>query len=270
MIPIGDSPRSQSTPWVNYLLIGVNIAAFLYMLTLSTALPATRQQAVDDFVAQRATVCAGFEAAPTELDRFYCEWGLQPREFLDAFDSGAAIGGQDAWAVVATLVTSVFLHAGWLHIAGNLLFLWVFGDNVEDRLGHLPYLLFYVVGAMAASLTQVAIDPGSLVPIVGASGGVAAVLGAYFIWYPGATVNVIIPFFILIFIPLPVPAILMIGLWFVQNLLAGYASLGMAAGPEGGVAFFAHIGGFVFGMVLAMLLFNVGRRRRRAAREWQW
>jgi membrane associated rhomboid family serine protease len=170
---------------------------------------------------------------------------------------------------VVTLVTSIFLHGGWLHIAGNMLFLWVFGDNVEDRLGHIGYLLFYLVGGMAASIAQVAIDPESLVPIVGASGAVAAVLGAYFIWYPGATVNVIIPFFVLIFIPLPVPAIIMIGLWFLQNLVAGYASLGTDIAGEGGIAFFAHIGGFVYGMILAILLFNVGRRRR-PKRAYDW
>jgi membrane associated rhomboid family serine protease len=170
---------------------------------------------------------------------------------------------------VVTLVTSIFLHGGWLHILGNMLFLWVFGDNVEDRLGHVAYALFYLVGGMAASMAQIAIDPDSLVPIVGASGAVAAVLGAYFIWYPGATVSVIIPFFVLIFIPLPVPAIIMIGLWFLQNLVAGYASLGTEVAGEGGVAFFAHIGGFVYGMVLAILLFNVGRRRRpRRLYEW--
>jgi membrane associated rhomboid family serine protease len=264
MIPIGDSPRTHTTAWVNYLLLAANVAVFLYMLTLSTALPATRALEVDQFLQQRNSVCAGLAASPTELDRFFCEWGLQPREFLNAFDSGADIGGQSALAVMLTLVTSVFLHAGWLHILGNMLFLWVFGDNIEDRLGHVAYLLFYLVGGSVASLAQVAIDPDSLIPIVGASGAVAAVLVAYFIWYPGATVNVIIPFFVLIFIPLPVPAVLMIGLWFLQNLVAGYASLGTAAGPEGGVAFFAHIGGFIYGMLLAILLFNAGRRRKRS------
>lgn len=268
MIPIGDSPRTHSTPWVNYTLLLANLGVFLYMLTLSTELPGSRRQGAAEFIEQTAAVCAGFAAAPTQLDRFFCEWGLQPQEFLDAFDSNADLGGQGALAVMLTLATSVFLHAGWLHILGNMLFLWVFGDNVEDRLGHVAYLLFYLVGGMVASLAQIAIDPQSLVPIVGASGAVAAVLGAYFIWYPGATVNVIIPFFVLIFIPLPVPAILMIGLWFAQNLLAGYASLGTAIGPEGGVAFFAHIGGFVFGIVMAILLFNVGRRRKRSPKGW--
>lgn len=263
MIPIGDSPRSRRFPWMNYSLILVNLAVFVYSLTLSTSIASSRREAVDDFIAQRATVCYGFEAAPTEVDHFFCEWGLQPREFMDALKGGTDLGGQGRLAVLATIITSLFLHAGWLHFGGNMLFLWVFGDNVEDRFGHIGYLFFYVLAGVVATFTQIAINSSSLVPIVGASGSIAGVLGAYFIWFPGATINVIIPFFILIFIPLPIPAVLMIGLWFLQNLIAGYASLGNVAGPEGGVAFFAHIGGFLFGAVAAVLFWDVGRKRVR-------
>ncbi|MCA9853631.1 MAG: rhomboid family intramembrane serine protease [Dehalococcoidia bacterium] len=254
LIPISDSPRTRTTPFVNYAFIAVNLAVFVYALTLSNAVPGTRRQGLEEFREQRDGVCYGFDAAPTDVDRFYCEWALQPREFLDALSGDSDLGGQATLPVLATILTSLFLHAGWLHLLGNMLFLWVFGDNVEDRLGHFGYVLFYALAGIVASLTQVAIDTESVVPVVGASGAVAGVLGAYFLWFPRATVNIIIPFFPFFFIPLPVPAILMIGFWFAQNLVAGYASLGAAAGPEGGVAFFAHIGGFVFGMVTAVLI----------------
>ena len=254
MIPVGDSTRRRRTPWVNYLFILANIAIFAYMLSLAIRIddrsPAQVQQ---DFAEQRATVCYGFPAPPTPSDEFVCRWAFQPREFFDAA-GGASPGGQDRLAVLITIVTSMFLHGGWLHIGGNMLFLWVFGDNVEDRLGHLPYALFYLAAGGVAALIQGAIDTSSLIPVLGASGAVAGVLGAYLIWYPRATVNVVIPFFVLIFIPLPVPAFIMIGLWFVQNLLAGYATITDAASPGGGVAWFAHIGGFVFGMLIAALV----------------
>ncbi len=260
MIPISDSPRTRTTPVVNYALILINIAVFVYALTLSDALPATRRQEASEFREQFAGVCYGYNAAPTDLDRFYCKWSLQPREFLDAVQGNTDLGGQDVVLVLVTLITSLFLHAGWLHIGGNMIFLWVFGDNVEDRLGHFGYVIFYLFAGAVATFTQMAIEPDSVVPVVGASGAIAGVLGAYFLWFPGATVHVVIPLFPFVFIPLPVPAVLMIGFWFVQNLVAGYASLGETASVGGGVAFFAHIGGFIFGMFVAML-FGSARRR---------
>lgn len=264
MIPIGDSPRSRTTPWVNYVFILINIGVFIYVLLLSSSIPGSRRVAEQDFLEQHATVCYGLAAPPTEVDRFYCEWGLQSREFVDALQGEGDLGGQDSFAVLATIVTSMFLHAGWLHLFGNMLFLWVFGDNVEDRLGHVGYVLFYLAGGIVASLTQVAIDVDSLIPIVGASGAVAAVLGAYLFFFPRATVNIIIPFFILIFIPIPVPAVIMIGLWFLQQLLAGVATLGeVDTTAGGGVAFFAHIGGFLFGAAMGVLLRPFLRRAPR-------
>jgi membrane associated rhomboid family serine protease len=139
-----------------------------------------------------------------------------------------------------------------------MLFLWVFGDNVEDRLGHERFLGFYLLGGIVASLTQGLLEPGSLIPVIGASGAVASVLGAYLLFFPRATVQAVIPFFLLVFLPFRIPAVLMIGLWFAQNLLSGYFALTSAADPSQGVAWFAHIGGFLFGLAAAWVV--AGRR----------
>ncbi len=261
MIPIGDSARSRRVPWMNYVFVLVNIGVFIYSLTLSQTPVGGRDQQQADFEAQRQSICYGHAAAPTQIDRFYCRWSFQPREWFDNVRGESADGqGRDP-RILVTLITAIFLHAGWLHIGGNMLFLWVFGDNIEDRLGHIGYALFYVMGGAVASLIQGFASPDSVVPVVGASGAVAAVLGAYIVWFPVATIIAVIP--LLFFIPLPVPAFIMIGLWFVQNLLAGYATLGTAAAPDAGVAWFAHIGGFAFGFLLILLfLRGVGGRVR--------
>lgn len=272
MIPIGDSPRTHSTPWVNYALIVANVAVFIYMLTLDAniyvpgglgriAQQRNAQQQSDDLA---ASSCYTFHTSPTEVDRFYCRWSLQPREFFDAAKGqlNDVPRPQPRWEVLLSIVTSMFMHGGWLHIAGNMLFLWVFGDNVEDRLGKLGYLLFYLAAGVVAALVQSFADPGNVTPVVGASGAIAGILGAYIVWYPRATVNVIIPFFILIFIPLPIPAVIMIGLWFLQNLFTGLATVGNAAAPDQGVAWFAHIGGFIFGAMMVLLFFRNVRRQR--------
>lgn len=262
MIPIGDSTRSRTTPWVTYAIILVNVAIFVWMLTLSTSLPASQAAQVRDFREQTESVCYGFRTLPTEVDRFICRWGFQPDEFLDNAKGESEAPGSSRIEVLLSIVTSMFLHAGWLHILGNMLFLWVFGDNIEDRLGHARYLLFYLLAGTAAALVQASVDPGSVVPVVGASGAVAGVLGAYLVYFPRATISVVIPFFVLIFIPLPVPAVVMIGIWFLQNLLAGLATVSDAATPDSGVAFFAHIGGFLFGVVVAALFRRGGGHQR--------
>jgi membrane associated rhomboid family serine protease len=157
-----------------------------------------------------------------------------------------------------TLISSQFLHGGWLHLLGNLLYLWIFGNNVEDRLGRPGFLLFYLVGGVLAALAQVAIDPGSPIPTIGASGAIAAVLGAYLVFFPGARVTsfVFLGFFYQL---VGIPAAIVLGLWFVLQLMSGLGSLGIA--QQGGVAFFAHIGGFVFGAVVAWLLNLLGGGR---------
>ncbi len=262
MIPVGDSPRSGRVPWVNYGVILANVVLFVFMLGLSTGIAPTNRQALQDFEEQTRGVCYGFETRPSEADRFICTWAFQPGEFFDTVGGESGLTGDARWQAILSIVVSMFMHGGWLHIIGNMLFLWVFGDNVEDRMGHAGYLLFLLASGVVASLLQGAMDPDSVVPVLGASGAVAGVLGAYIVWYPNATVNVVIPFFILIFIPIPIPAFIMIGLWFLQNLLSGYATITEAAGAAQGVAWFAHIGGFVFGALLvALFLRNHGRRR---------
>jgi membrane associated rhomboid family serine protease len=153
----------------------------------------------------------------------------------------------------------MFVHGGWLHLIGNMLFLWVFGDNVEDALGHVRYLLFYLLAGAAAAALQVYVDQDSLVPMVGASGAIAGVLGAYLVLYPRATVAAVIPL-LWFFGAFPVPAWVLIIFWFFLQLLNGVATLG-AGDVTQGVAFWAHIGGFVAGFALVWLLRRRGRRR---------
>ena len=271
MIPVGDSPRSRTTPWVTYGLILTNVAVWVLVLLLDNQFAGTRTQANQEVSRQAAQDCYGLRVAPTERENFYCRWSLQPQEFFDNARDELELPVRSRTEIWLSILTSMFIHAGWLHIIGNMLFLWVFGDNVEDRLGHLGFLLFYFAAGIVAALTQGLIDPASTVPVVGASGAIAGVLGAYLVFFPKATVNVVIPFFILIFIPIPIPAVIMIGLWFLQNLFAGVVSVTDQAAVGGGVAFFAHIGGFLFG-ALTVLLFlrGAGRRPRlRDAPRWR-
>lgn len=263
MFPVGDSPKSRTRPWANYLLIAINIGTFAYMLTLqsSITLPINVFNALSREAANG--VCYGLLTAPTELDLFFCEFGFQPREFFDITARQPAIPEPDRPTILATVITAQFIHGGWLHIGGNMLFLFVFGDNVEDRFGHLRYLLFYLAAGIVATITQGLIDPDSLIPVIGASGAVAGVLGAYLYLYPRATVYVVIPFLFLIFIPLPIPAFIMIGVWFLQNLLSGFAALGSTSDPAAGIAWFAHIGGFLFGLLLAYMVGKPKRKYRR-------
>lgn len=265
MIPVGDSPKSRSTPWVTYLFIAMNFAMWLRVLMLDDSLPAARPEQQAQFAAQTQQHCYGLQVPPTELEEWYCRFSFQPHEFFDNARDELEFPVASRTEIWLSIVVAMFMHAGWVHILGNMLYLWVFGDNVEDRFGHIGFILFYLAGGIFAFLAQALIDTQSVVPIVGASGAVAGVLGAYIVMYPRATVSVIIPFFILVFIPLPIPALLMIGFWFLQNLFAGALSIVNETDVGGGVAFFAHIGGFVFGMLAAMLL----GRRRRAAPRWR-
>jgi membrane associated rhomboid family serine protease len=179
------------------------------------------------------------------LRRFIMTWGLVPAVF--------------DWS---TVITSMFLHGGWEHIIGNMLYLWIFGDNVEDRLGHGRFLFFYIMCGIAAALVQTAFNPDSAIPMVGASGAISGVLGAYIILFPHSRVLTLIPLFIFIEI-IEVPAIILLGLWFLLQLLSGVGSLTQ---PEagGGVAFWAHAAGFVAGMALLPFL----KRPERQQVEW--
>ncbi len=167
----------------------------------------------------------------------------------------------------ATLITSMFIHAGWLHIIGNMWFLWIFGDNIEDILGRWKYLLFYLVAGVAAGLTQVATSPYSRIPTVGASGAIAGVMGAYIVTFPRARVLTIVPIFIL-FTWLELPAFVVIGFWFVMQLFSGVASIGYSQMHQGGTAWWAHIGGFLSGIALIKLLPTKRPHRRRPELYW--
>jgi membrane associated rhomboid family serine protease len=162
-----------------------------------------------------------------------------------------------------TLVSSMFLHGGWLHVIGNMWFLWIFGDNVEDRLGHFRYLAFYLLCGMVAGTAQALVSPDSYVPTIGASGAIAGVMGAYFVLYPHSRVLTLIWLFVFIDI-VEIPAVFFLGFWFLMQLFSGAGSIAHTAGSQGGIAFWAHVAGFIFG-VAAVFIF---RRPERQRVEW--
>ncbi len=181
------------------------------------------------------------------LDAFFMKYGVVPAELTRAIATGSLISG-----AVLSIFTSMFLHGGWLHLLGNMLYLWIFGNNIEDRLGRLVFIGFYLLGGVAAALTQVAIAPDSKEPLIGASGAIAATLGAYLVLFPRARILslVFLGFFYQL---IEVPALLVLGFWFVLQLIDGFTSLG-ATNAQGGVAFFAHIGGFAAGALVGLLV----------------
>jgi membrane associated rhomboid family serine protease len=262
LIPVGDSVRARTFPFVNVAIIALNILFFLYELTLSTT--------------------TGPLQPFSELDRFFFEWGSVPACLGDAFGFEPDVSPEELAVVcevnnspLQTALASMFLHGGWLHLIGNMVFLWVFGDNVEDAMGHVRYGIFYLIGGFAATAAHTFVSQNELIPAIGASGAISAVLGAYIVLFPRASITAIIPIFF--FIPFQVSALFLIGLWFVMQLFNGIVGLTAAVG-EGGVAWFAHIGGFVAG-VLLVKLFVLGRRvppaPRPAAgwrrqRDWNW
>jgi membrane associated rhomboid family serine protease len=250
MIPVGDFLRRRTTPWVNWTLIAANFAVFIYMLTLS--------QHNDQTIGRLIT---------SQTDRFLLDWGFIPACVSKTLGIGTDADPRVLASIcpsgnneLTRLFTSMFVHAGWAHIAGNMLFLWVFGDNVEDRVGHLRYLGFYLLCGLAAAAMQTAVAPGTDVPSVGASGAIAGVLGAYLLLYPKAIVQVVIlPLF---FWPFFIPAALLIVIWFAMQLFAGLGELGQATAGSG-VAWWAHVGGFVAGLLLILpARFGAGPPRR--------
>jgi len=228
MIPLHDDQPRFSTPYVNYFLIGLNILIYFFQWALEAADPRNYEILIRQFAVEPSHLTALLSGSP--------KYTLP--------------------AVVIPYFTSMFLHSGWEHVLGNMLYLYIFGDNVEDYLGHVPYLVFYLVGGLIAMGTQAAIYPHSNMPTVGASGAIAAVLGAYFVLYPGA--RVLTWFFVFV---MYLPAWIILGYWFVLNFLSGTATVIAYHGRSvGGVAFWAHIGGFVAG--LGMIKLFPQRRRR--------
>jgi len=188
------------------------------------------------------------------LESFLLRFGLVPVDLTASFGSGRVLEPP-----VLTLITYQFLHGGWLHIGGNLLYLWIFGNNVEDRLGKIGFLLFFLAGGVVAGLAQVAVDPSTSEPLIGASGAIAAVLGAYFVLFPGARVLSIV-FLVFFFQLVEVPAVLILGLWFVLQVIDGLASFGISE-AVGGVAIFAHIAGFLVGVLVGLVVRRTPSRR---------
>jgi len=220
MLPLSDHNPRQTVPVVNYLLVAANVFMFLWELSLGPDIE--RDLFLVSFVPAR------FWAAP-----FY------PPNLI-------------------RILISMFLHGGWLHLGGNMLYLWIFGDNIEDRLGHIKYVIFYLLCGLVATLSHAVVNPDSRLPSIGASGAIAGVLGAYLILFPKARVTTLIPIFVFITIR-ELPAVLVLGLWFVLQFFVGVASIGAAPEATGGVAVFAHIGGFIAGMILVVLMGGLRR-----------
>ncbi|MEW6141198.1 MAG: rhomboid family intramembrane serine protease [Thermodesulfobacteriota bacterium] len=215
MIPLRDSTPSGTVPIATIGLIAINSVVWLYEVSLGP-----------------------------ELNRFVFEYGLIPLRFVTA---GRYEGGVWSNAIVP-LMSSMFMHGGWMHVIGNMWFLWIFGDNIEDRLGHVKFILFYILCGIGAAILHIVFDPASKLPMVGASGAISGVLGAYLISYPRARVLTLFIIFVLIRF-VEIPAYVFLIFWFFFQLLAGTAQYG--AGQEvGGVAYWAHMGGFVVGIAL--------------------
>ncbi len=225
MVPIRDNNPTKIFPYVTYGIIALNVLAFIY----ESSIP------------------------PQYLDGFFRVFAVVPRELSASF-AGIDVGQPIPEYV--TLITAQFLHGGLLHLGGNMLFLWVFGNNVEDKLGHIKYVVFYLGCGVLASLTQWYFSQGSLVPSLGASGAIAGVMGAYILRFPRAEVLTLIP--LGIFFPtVRIPAFYFLGFWFLQQAFYSVASLEVSTniGMEGGgIAYWAHAGGFIFGAILAPIL----------------
>ena len=236
MIPLKDDVPHRRLPWVNYALILVNFLIFYHQLTLSSR---TLEHFIDTYA------------------------------FIPARLSAELIGGQTGEGInpFLTLLTATFLHAGFLHLVGNMLFLWIFGDNVEDALGHLNFLICYLAFGAMAGLTQFFVDPLSTIPNLGASGAIAGVLGFYLVLYPAARVLTLVPLLILFWF-FRVPAVIFLAFWFFLQTLSGMATLEQHM--EGGVAYWAHVGGFVAGFGLGVLFRVLGKRAPDGTYRARW
>lgn len=239
MIPLKDDTPRYSTPLVNYFLILANVLVFLFETSLNRR-------------SQNAFVQA---------------FGLVPARLVAVLHTTTPHAHAHGYVAVSPVfallpvLTSMFLHGGVLHIVFNMWFLWIFGRNVEDALGHFPYLVFYLTCGLAAALAQTLADPNSLIPMVGASGAIAGVMGGYFVLYPRARVLMLVPFLFIFFLWLP--AWVVLGYWFVLQFLSGVGTALVAADrSSGGVAFWAHVGGFLAG-VLLVRIFPLQTRRYR-------
>jgi len=229
MLPTRDLNPTQRTPIITYALIGLNVLVFIWEMTM----PPEQLEAAFQ---QLAAVPANITAAPFSVE------------------------------TILDIIRSMFLHGGYDHIIGNMLYLWLFGDNIEDRFGLVFYLILYFVSGFAATALQVIIDPSSTIPMIGASGAIAGVLGAYLVLFPTVRVQGVMPLGRVAQVS-TMPAWVVLGLWFVLQLVNGFGSLGAGAQYGGGVAFFAHIGGFIAGAVMAFIMMSIVPQPPREQRE---
>jgi len=242
MFPIQDDIPSRTTPFVNWSLIVICSLVFLGQITEDPEKPTLVERY--GMIPLRITK----PGAPVEI-------AVDAREVQTANGSQMEMitrpAAPSAVPPLLTMLTCIFLHGGWMHLIGNMWFLLIFGDNIEDRFGHIGYLLFYSLCGVAASGAHYLAETTSMLPTIGASGAIAGVMGAYLVWYPGAKVQAIVPLGVILQM-MVVPAPLFLGLWFVLQLFSGIGTAGGAA--SGGVAWWAHIGGFVVGAVIALLM----------------
>ncbi len=224
MIPLKDNNPTRTFPFITIALIVINCILFIIELTQGKYL---------------ITFIESFGCIPYEITI-----GTDVEPFI-------------FFPVRLTIITSMFLHGGWMHLVGNMLYLWIFGNNIEDRLGHFRFIIFYLFIGVIASLTQIMVNPFSTIPQIGASGAVSGILGAYILLFPKTKVLTLIPLFYIIRI-ISLPAFVVLGFWIVLQIINGFVSLSYTA--QGGVAFFAHIGGFIAGL-LFIKPFLIGRRR---------
>jgi membrane associated rhomboid family serine protease len=232
VIPLGVSVPVRRWPLVTWALVGINVWVFLHELALGP-----------------------------ELEGFIRKWGFVPAHYFYLAEIAP-----DAWAErTLPILTSMFVHGGWMHLVGNMVYLWMFGDKVEDRLGHLRYLVLYVLGGVGAALAHAYTNTDSVAPTVGASGAISAVLGCFLVLLPHARVLTLIPLVFIFFHIVELPAMLYLGFWLLMQVLSGALSLALV-GDAGGVAWWAHVGGFVVGMLVAAA-FRPWRARPRAWRD---
>ena len=268
MFPLKDNLPTDRLPLVTLLLIVANVAVY-FLVQGGGITHGPRDAQVLDYGAipyqlTHPSAECGTSATLTDGARLetggtvVCE-GAVVRLQGGGTAEVATVGESERGNVWLTLVTSMFLHGGLLHLLGNMLFLWIFGSTVEDSTSRWRYLVFYLLGGLAATGLQVAVDPDSTVPTIGASGAIAAVLGGYILLYPRARI-VSVVFVILFFTIVELPAWLLLGVWFAEQALVGAVSLGDVAGEAGGIAYFAHVGGFLFGL-LAVKLFADRRKQ---------
>jgi membrane associated rhomboid family serine protease len=254
VFPLRDNIPTERTPYVTIALIVANVLSY--------------------FLFQHGTITLGDPSSPAYLHNLienaaipyeFSHWGqhcLQQGQQIACGKVPNPPGYAPTWA---TPFLAMFMHGGLLHLGGNMLFLWIFGNNVEDAMGRVKYLAFYLLGGLAATLLQVIVGPNSAVPNLGASGAIAAVLAGYLVLFPRARVVTFV-FIIFFFTIVELPAILFLGIWIAEQLVFGYLGLTQPSGGGGGVAYFAHIGGFAFGLAAVKLFASEARRQRQLQR----